>query len=145
MNPNTIKHSGIVVDSSSGEVIVRIETRGACSSCNAKKLCSMGESQEKLIAVATPAVERFRSGDRVEVSVRQEMGIKAVMIAYVFPFLLVLAALLTMLQSGVGELTAGLVSLGALGFYYLILFSLRNRIAREIVFEIHPTEEISNE
>ncbi len=139
---NSIHHTGIVIQATTQEVLVRIEARGACAACNAKKLCGMGESEDKLVSVVTPAAELFRAGEEVEVSVQQQMGIKAVVIAYVVPFLLVLTALLVMLQSGVGELAAGLSALGLLGLYYVVLYLLRHRIDRDIAFDIHKIDEL---
>ena len=68
------------------------------------------------------------------------MGIKAVYYAYIFPFLFVMAVLLILLQSGCGELTSGLAALGALGLYYVILYLLRDRIAKEITFKVSKAE-----
>ena len=118
-----------------------IEAEGACAACRAKTLCGMSESQDKLISVVTAAAPHYQIGEEVEVSVQQQMGIKAVMIAYVFPFLLVMAVLLGLLESGVGELTAGLTALGLLAVYYLGLVLFRHRIAKDIVFEIHKLQE----
>lgn len=118
-----------------------IEAEGACAACRAKGVCGMAETQDKLVSVATTAAQLYRVGEKVDVSVQQQMGIKAVMIAYVFPFLLVLAALLILLQSGVSELIAGLSALGFLALYYVVLVFLRHRIAKDIVFEIHKLQE----
>ncbi len=137
----SIKHAGKVIQVTSGEVVVMIEAEGACAACRAKVLCGMSESQDKLISVATPAAMSYQVGETVEVSVQQQMGIKAVMIAYVFPFLLVMAVLLGLLESGTGELTAGLSSLGLLAVYYGVLMLFRHRIAKDIVFEIHKLQE----
>ena len=118
-----------------------IEAEGACASCRAKTLCGMSESQDKLISVATVDAPYYQIGEEVEVSVQQQMGIKAVMIAYVFPFLLVMAVLLGLLEGGVNELSAGLSALGLLVLYYIGLILFRRRIAKDIVFEIHKLQE----
>ncbi len=135
------KHAGKVIQVTSNEVVVMIEAEGACASCRAKTLCGMSESQDKLISVATPSAPQYHVGEEVEVSVQQQMGIKAVMIAYVFPFLLVMAVLLGLLESGVNELSAGLSALGLLALYYIVLVLFRRRIAKDIVFEIHKLQE----
>lgn len=64
------------------------------------------------------------------------MGIKAVMIAYAYPFLLVFILLLILLQAGVSELIAGVSGLAVLAIYYWVLYCLRSRIEKEIQFTI---------
>lgn len=112
----------------------------ACGSCRVKSKCGMGESRERLLIIETPEAAFFDVGEAVDVTTEQSMGIKAVYYAYIFPFLFVMAVLLILLQSGCGELTSGLAALGALGLYYVILYLLRDRIAKEITFKVSKAE-----
>lgn len=137
----SIKHAGKVIQVASNEVTVAIEVEDACATCRAKAICGMAESQDKYVVVVTPLAPQYQVGETVEVSVQRQMGIKAVMIAYAFPFLLVMAFLLILLQCGVSELIAGLSALGLLGLYYVGLIFFRKRIAQDIVFEIHKLQE----
>ena len=60
------------------------------------------------------------------VSISEGMGIKAALIAYAYPFLLVFVLLIALLQSGISELVAGLSGLGVLAAYYVVLYRFRN-------------------
>lgn len=132
----SIEHKGTVIRVSERCVAVAVEAEGACAACHARGVCGASEGESKVIDVLTPLANHYTVGETVSVSVASSLGIRAVLIAYVFPFVFVLALLIMLLQQGAGELAAGLGALGALGGYYLMLYLLRNRIAREFTFQI---------
>ena len=115
-----IRHSGEVVSQQGDIVRVRIEQASACSACKAKSFCSSAEAQEKLID-CTAEGETYRKGEKVEVFVQEQLGMKAVLLAYVLPFV-VLIVTLSFLTHYIGkEVIAGIVALGAAAGYFLIL------------------------
>ena len=134
--PNKISHEGHVVDVFESGVDVSIVAEAACGSCKMKKACGMDESKEKIITVFTPDAALFKVGEKVEVLMKQAMGYKAIGIVYVVPVVVLMAALVVLIQSGVSEMIAGLASLGFLALYYFIVYLLRDKINREIRFEI---------
>ena len=134
--PNQISHEGHIVDVFESGVDVSIIAEAACVSCKMKKACGMDESKEKIITVFTPDAALFRVGERVEVLMKQAMGYKAIAIVYIVPVILVLIALVATVQLGLSEIVAGLSSLGFLALYYFIIYLLRDKISREIRFEI---------
>lgn len=134
--PTKITHQGHVIDVFEGGVDVSIVAEAACGECKMKKACGMDESEEKVITVFTPDAAAFHPGQPVEVLMKLAMGYKAIGIVYIIPIFVVLAALAVMVQAGVPEIIAGLASLGFLGVYYFVIYLLRDRISREIQFEI---------
>ena len=134
--PNQISHEGHVIDVFESGVDVSIIAEAACGSCRMKKACGMDESQEKIITVFTPDAALFKVGERVEVLMKQAMGYKAIGIVYVVPVAVVMIALVAMVQLGISEMIAGVGSLGFLALYYFIIYLLRDKISREIRFEI---------
>ena len=136
-----IKHRAKIVRITTNCVDVAVEASEACSSCHAKSICTSGSDQEKIISVFTDNAPLYQVGEDVEVAMQRTMGIKAVMWAYMFPFLLVFTLLLILLQTGCGELASGLVSLATLIIYYFALYLLRNRISKEINFKIYRINE----
>lgn len=134
--PNQISHEGHIVDVFESGVDVSIIAEAACVSCKMKKACGMDESKEKIITVFTPDAALFKMGERVEVLMKQAMGYKAIAIVYIVPVVLVLIALIATVQLGLSEIVAGLASLGFLAIYYFIIYLLRDKISREIRFEI---------
>lgn len=96
----------------------------------------MSETEEKVVTIFTSDAPAYREGEQVMVSVTRNMGLRAVFLAYVVPFLVLLASLLILLEAGLSEAAAGLISLGILALYYIVLWLMRRRIEREINFNI---------
>ena len=131
-----ITHSGEVRRVAPGHVQVAIVASGACHTCRARELCGMSESREKLIDVCTSEAEQYRVGERVVVSEEQAMAVRAVLIAYVGAFAMLVVSLVGALALGLSEGGAAWISLMAVGGYYGVVYLLRNRIERKIYFTI---------
>ncbi len=135
----TIEHTGKVIQVYPGSVVVAVEAETACAGCHARSICGSGNDRQKEITVVTDNAPYYVPGEEVVVSVSRAMGMKAVTVAYIVPFLVVFTVLLVLLQAGAGELVAGSVSLGLLCLYYLGLYLFRSKISREITFNIRKT------
>lgn len=136
----TIEHTAIVESVEPGWVGVVMQAQSACEACKARGVCGVDSGQERRIAVHTDDALDYTPGEEVIVSVEREMGFKAVAVSYIYPFLLMLAALLVLLHVGLGELAAGLLALGALAVYFFVVWLFRSKISREIVFKIRKLE-----
>ncbi|MDD3108720.1 MAG: SoxR reducing system RseC family protein [Alistipes sp.] len=132
-----IRHEATVTEVLEQAVRVTLHVESACAACHAKSQCAMGEGKEKELVIETPMAEAFTPGESVWVDMDRVMGLKAVWWVYILPFVAVMSALLILLQWGVSELIAGSTALGMLILYYLGMYLLRERIAREITFSIH--------
>lgn len=133
----TIEHKGRVVAVHDNSVDVAVEAEDACAMCKAKDFCIVGDGKQKLISVYTEFAYAFTVGETVEVSLERTLGMKAVTIAYIVPFLFVLTVLLVMLNIlKCSELLSGSVALGILVLYYLGLYLFKNKIEKDIVFKI---------
>jgi hypothetical protein len=73
------------------------------------------------------------------VEVSKHLGLKAVALGYFLPFLFLLAVLVGLLAAGIPEMSAGLLSLGSLIPYYLLLYVFRKRIESNFTFSIKKT------
>jgi sigma-E factor negative regulatory protein RseC len=115
---------------------VEIIVDSACSGCHAKSLCGMSEEQEKLISLPTDPYSDHQVGDIVKVCTKMSMGLKAVWISYVIP-LMILMILILSLSSVIGnEVISGLVAIGGVGVYYLVIWLLRDKLQNEFLFYI---------
>ncbi len=132
----SISHRGRVVAIAGERIDVEMIVESACASCRARKSCGMDERTEKIVSVYEPHPETYAVGDEVIVSISQVMGIKAVLFAYVYPFFLLLATLLILTHLGCSETVSGLSALGTLAIYYPLLYLLRGRLEKEIIFEL---------
>jgi sigma-E factor negative regulatory protein RseC len=131
-----LEHSGVV--SEVGEKMVEVEfvTESACGDCKARGLCGVDEGDRRFVTVWEPQAEHFVVGERVMIGVSEVMGMKAAVYAYIVPFFILLGGLLLTTHLGWGEVAAGLSSLGVMCLYYVVLWLMRGRIEKEIVFKI---------
>lgn len=118
-----IKHLGIVESINGSYLKVRIVQTSACSACSIKGHCSAAESKEKLIDVYNKSGLACQVGSQVMISGATSLGMRAVMWAFVFPFVVLLVSLfVAMYFTGGDEVVSSIASLCMLIPYYLILF-----------------------
>ena len=130
----TIRHKGIIESLGAEGCTVRILQASACSSCSARQLCRSSESKEKLVEVKGH-YPTLHVGDRVMLvgSVRQ--GLRASVLAYVVPLIIMLAVLF-LVTHHYGEKLGALAALLALALYYGMLFLLKDKLAGQFSFRI---------
>ena len=144
-----IKHDGIIIAlDEDGTALVRIVQTSACAACKAKAMCASAESAEKEMTVVLLGDEQWAVGNEVEVMVQQKMGWKAVMLAYLLPFFVMLAVMFIgngLLAIGDGttgllgdeakrEAVLGTVALCAMAVYYLVLGMFKDKLQKEFSF-----------
>ena len=144
-----IKHDGIIIAlNEDGTALVRIVQTSACAACKAKAMCASAESAEKEMTVVLLDDEQWAVGNEVEVMVQQKMGWKAVVLAYLLPFFVMLAVmfigngLLAMGDGATGllgdeakrEAVLGTVALCAMALYYLVLGMFKDKLQKEFSF-----------
>ncbi len=127
----SIKHEGIVESVSGGSVHVKIAQASACSACQVKGSCMAADAQEKYIDCN--ALEVLQAGDRVVVEVERSLGWLAVLLAFVFPFLL-LMLVLCIGNMYLQETVAGTIALCSLLPYYAVLALFKGRIKKKFRF-----------
>lgn len=131
-----IEHQGEIIEIGIDYIMVEIISQSACSSCNAKSMCSMSETESKVVEVENKGYEMFEIGETVNVILRKSLGFKALYISYLIPLLILILLLLSLSSFGIGELTTGLSIIIALAIYYIGVYLLRDRFKREFVFTI---------
>lgn len=135
---NAIEHTGIIENVSADGIRVRFTSMSACAACHAKGVCSASEMEDKEVTVPNPGGD-FHTGERVNIIMKSAMGTRAVLIGYVYPFILLLVVLLILNGLGMPELRAGLISLGTLIPYYFIVYMVRNKLDRTFAFTIRKS------
>ena len=127
-----IRHEGIVLAVQDGKALVEIVQTSACSACKARSMCMSAESQEKRIDATM--TEPLNPGDRVEVMVTEKLAWKAVLLAYILPFI-VMIVVVGLLEIWIhNEAIAGTVALCAIALYYIVLSFFRDRLQKEFSF-----------
>ena len=131
-----IKHDGIIIAlNEDGTALVRIVQTSACAACKAKAMCASAESAEKEMTVVLLGDGQWAVGDSVEVMVQQKIGWKAVVLAYLLPFFVMLAVMfIGNAIWAVREEILGTVALCAMALYYLVLGLFKDKLQKEFSF-----------
>lgn len=98
-----IKHLGIVENINGSRLKVKIVQSSACSACSVKGHCSASETKEKIIDVYNKNNVPCQVGERVMIVGTTSMGMKAVLLAFVLPFIVLLLALIISLKLTGGD------------------------------------------
>jgi sigma-E factor negative regulatory protein RseC len=131
----SIEHS-CKVDRIEGDyAFVSLVSQPACSSCHAKGACGLADNSTQIIRVNTGGMKIAR-GETVTLMLEKSLGFKAVLLAYVIPFLFFLLALIFFLHVTKNELLGGMLALSALIPYYLVLYLRRRQLDRDFLFTI---------
>jgi len=135
---NCIEQEGYVESTEKGVVNVRILQLSACSTCHSKESCTFFGTEKKVITIHDNSGQ-YAKGDRVSVSVSKATGIKAVMLGYLIPFLLLIPGLIIFTFIGLSELYVGLLAILIIFPYYFILYLFRKRISNKFSFSLHKS------
>ena len=134
--PSNIKHLGIVESINGTRLKVRIEQTSACAACSVKQHCHVPESKEKIIDVCNPQEVVCAVGQKVLISGTTAMGMKAVLLAFVFPFLLILFLLFVLRYFVDNEPLSGTIALASLIPYYFILSLFKDKLKNRFRFYV---------
>ncbi|MBQ6015963.1 MAG: SoxR reducing system RseC family protein [Bacteroidales bacterium] len=135
MSAPEISHIGKIVAIDADFITVEIVAESACATCHAAGMCGTADATHKAITVPA-TVGNWAVGQEVQVLLKRSMGFKAVWLAYAIPLAVLLAVLLGLNAAGVGELASGLVAIGAVALYYLVLLLFRDKLRNEYSFYI---------
>ena len=138
-NPSRIEHEGKIVAIDSQSIDVEIVNKSACAACHAKAVCGASDSQVRIINIpqtVTTAAAGYQVGDSVKLVLSATMGIKAVILAYGIPLVVLMAAILVFSAIGMEQLYTGLLSLAAVALYYIIFAIFKDKLDKEFVFSI---------
>lgn len=128
-----IQHTGVVLSTSGTMAHVEIVQTSACSACKAKSMCMSAESQQKEMDVMM--LEPMEAGDKVEVTVRERLAWKAVLLAYILPFIVMIGVIIVLdFATEWSEAVVGTLSLCAIALYYIGLSFFKNRLQKQFVF-----------
>ena len=138
MTNNTIKHLGIVENIQGSHLSVRIVQTSACAACSVKGHCSSADSKDKIIDILDTAAASYQVGENVMVVGETSMGMQAVALAFIIPFVLLIFTLFLFMALIENELYAALLSLAVLVPYYYILWLNKTRLKQKFSFTIKP-------
>ncbi len=79
-------------------------------------------------------LEPMQPGDKVEVMVSERLAWKGVLLAYIMPFVVMLAVIAGLERLLDSETLIGTIALCAVALYYLILSFFRKRLQKQFSF-----------
>ena len=135
-----IKHRGIVEKVDGSHIVVRIVQTSACSACSAKGLCNASESKEKQIDVyeANPS---YQIGEEVMVCGTTSMGMRAVLLAFGIPLIILVLALgVSMKITGEDALLSSGIALVSVVPYYIGIYFCKDKLNRTFSFTIEKKQ-----
>ena len=137
-----IEHEGRItaVSPGNGTVTVTFLEDADCGGCPAGKLCANFTPDKNIVEVAVADTSRFSVGDFVKVRGTERLHRKAIIIVTVIPSLALIAVMIGIYLLTGSQLAACLSGLGAMFLFFLGLYLMRRKLAREFVFEIVKEE-----
>ena len=132
-----IVHQGTVASITGDSMQVRITQRAACSQCSVSAHCHIAEQKEKMVDVNhVKDISRFGVGETVILTFAEQTGMRAVMLAFVVPFLIVVAAVFGCSLFTDSEPLMAMTGILFLIPYYIILYLLRDRLKAKFTFRV---------
>ena len=132
----TISHEGIVTKITDTEIEVKIVAMSACAACHAKGACTMSDQQEKILTLPRPEHQEIHLFQKVNVIMSVGQGNKAALLAYLVPVVILLSVLFLCLGLGINEGLSALLGFAALIPYYVVLYSLRDKLKKKFDYRI---------
>ena len=130
---NTIEHQGVIISIDGNIAHVKIEQTSACASCHVKSVCGASEKSEKIID-ANIIDDTLTIGDQVTIIGQKSLGLLAILLAYILPFVVIVAILFVANIFTTNELIIGTCALASLIPYFAILRLVRNKIQAKFQF-----------
>jgi sigma-E factor negative regulatory protein RseC len=133
---NNIRHEGVVQSIDGLNVMVKMTVGSACAGCHAKGVCGAAESRDKVVNAVNINNLDLSVGDTVAVEMRQGLAMKAVVICYLVPFVVLFASFCLMYLVCKVEWVNVAVSLGLTALYFVLLWFFRKRIEKNVTFVV---------
>lgn len=132
-----IVHEGTVASITGESMRVRITQRAACSACSVSAHCHIADQKEKMVDVNhVKDIGMYRVGETVRLIFAEQTGMRAVMTAFVVPFLILIVAVFVCSKFTDSEPAMAITGLLCLLPYYIILYFLRDRLKERFTFQV---------
>jgi positive regulator of sigma E activity len=133
---NIVTHPGIIKRIEGDKVEIAIMVTSGCASCEIKGSCSVSDAEEKSVFVTVNNSDIYQVNQSITIEMKQSLGTWAVLLGYVFPFLVIFLSLLLFINMGMDQGMSGVLSILLLLPYYLIIYLLRNYLGTRFNYSI---------
>ena len=131
-----IEYPGVISQVNDNIVQVKIVQKTACADCHAKSMCNLSDMKEKILEIQDNGYN-FKPGDEVFVVGATSLGLKAVMLAFLFPLLIMVTILLLGTRLSDSEIIGAGVAILSLVIYYIVLYCRRDKLKKKFVFTLN--------
>ncbi len=129
----TISHKGVVVEVNSQIATLFIQSNEECHSCSISEFCGQTDRERNTFHVPQNDLQK---GDMVRLRIQPTIGTRAVFIAYIVPFLIILTLLIIGTFLGWKEWFSGTLSLLALVPYFFLVNLTKGKFKKSLELEI---------
>ncbi|HJN05960.1 MAG TPA: SoxR reducing system RseC family protein [Bacteroidales bacterium] len=136
MRNKIVTHPGIIKKITGNNIEIAIMVTSGCSSCEIKGACAVSDVEEKSVSVNTDSADQYTIGQEITIEMKQSLGTWAVLLGYVFPFIVLFTGLIIFINVGLDQGLAGILALSLLLPYYLTLYLLRNFLSSRFNYNI---------
>lgn len=133
-NEPLVRHEGVITKISGDNVTVSLKGNINCEGCKAKSACGVSETNNKEIEVYQTSMS-LNLNEPVEVLLNRNLGLKAVFLAYVLPFIIMMVVLITA-SYFTTEWIAGLFALVILIPYFLVVLLFKHKLKKTFQLSI---------
>lgn len=141
MTEDTICKEGIVRAVNGDNIEVEITVSSACSECHAKSICIPTDHRQETVTAQSLYGEHFEPGEKVQLVLKGSAGNKAVVLAYLLPFVVLMIALFGTYAITKSELAGVIVSLVFVALYFIILKTQNKKIEQKFQFFVKRMPE----
>ncbi|MEE1142094.1 MAG: SoxR reducing system RseC family protein [Bacteroidales bacterium] len=137
MREDCVEQKGIVIKKQEDKLVVKIEQKSTCSSCHARGACTSLDKKDKEIEIKSKDTANYNIGDVVIITISTKLGMKAVLIAFVLPLILIVLALFLSIKIfSLSQSLSALISLLVLSAYYFLLYKQNLFLSKQFNFTI---------
>ncbi len=130
----TILHEGVVISVRGSQAEVLITRSSACEACAAASLCHSAQGRQTVVSATCEGGFVPFAGDHVVVEATVGQGLRATLMAYVVPLVLMVVVLALAIPLLGSEALAALVALVVLAVYYVALHFMGRRMCQSLSF-----------
>ena len=131
----SIEHLGIVQSITDRMIKVLFVQETACSTCHVQGVCSVPDGKNQEVEVVDSS-NQFIVGEQVNIVLEESLGMRALFLSYILPFILVVFVLGIASSIFNNDLMAGSISLFCLIPYYYYLYLKRDKLKKIFSFKI---------
>jgi len=130
-----VECKGIINSIDSDKIYVRVIFSSACADCH-KKCWVLSSLKEDIIEINKKGSNNYNVYETVKVIMKESLGIKAVLLVYFIPFIILLLFLIILFSITKNEGLSGIISIFTLVPYYIILYIKRDKLKKTFEFQI---------